>query len=149
MIFHKTYQRITPWWRFFTADFIQIEDWSEYTYIFGFDYEDDVARLTPSGELTAKVGFVHGASGLTVDHLPLGIFRKQLKSQRRGVCKHDLLYHLSQKGVFEGPKSKLIKSFADCMLRDDIITDGGWRGRATTWEFFVEKFGDAAWGPKG
>jgi len=143
--FHKTYKRITPWWRFFSADFEQIESWTEPTRIFGFEYEDEFAKISKAGFITAKIGFVHGASGPTVDYLPFGLFRKQLKSQKRGVCKHDLLYHMSKKGVFNGPRSNMIKSIADSMLVDDIIIDGGWDERADAWYFSVDHFGQSSW----
>lgn len=145
MDFHKTYERTTPWWRFFSADFKQIMEWLEPTRIFGFEYEDEFAKITKAGVITAKIGFIHGASGPTVDYLPFGIFRKQLKSQKRGVCKHDLIYYMAQKGVFKGPKSNLIKAIADSMLVDDIIIDGGWHERAEMWGFSVNHFGQSSW----
>lgn len=143
--FHKTYKRITPWWRFFSADFKQIAEWSEPTRIFGFEYEDRVSKITATGIVTAKVGFIHGASGPTIDYLPFGIFRKQLRSQKRGVCKHDLIYYIAQKGVFKGSRSGLIKDIADSTLADDIIMDGGWDERADIWEFSVDNFGQSSW----
>lgn len=147
MDFHETYKRITPWWRFFSADFEQIEDWTEQTRILGFEYEDEFAKINKAGMITAKVGFIHGASGPTVDYLPFGLFRRQLKSQKRGVCKHDLIYHMARKGVFKGPKSNYIKAIADSILVDDIVIDGGWHERAEIWGFALDHFSRSSWNP--
>tara|TARA_Y100000593_G_scaffold93711_1_gene189647 strand:- start:2917 stop:3372 length:456 start_codon:yes stop_codon:yes gene_type:complete len=143
--FHKKYKRCTPWWRFMTAEFKLLVDHSEQTPVMGFTYEDDKVRLTRHGILTIKPGFVFGASGPTFDRLPFGIFRKQMKSTRRGVCKHDAFYHISCMGVFRGPKSEYIRALTDNLLRDDILSDGGWKLRAEAWEETLEKFGDGSW----
>jgi hypothetical protein len=128
-----------------TAEFKMCDFHSEQTPIMNFEYEDDFVRLTRFGILTLKPGFIFGASGPTFDRLPFGFFRKQMRTTRRGVAKHDAVYYMSDQGVFKGPKSKYIKALSDSMLKDDIILDGGWEIRAEAWEKAVEEFGNGAW----
>jgi len=128
-----------------TANFKMCDFHSEQTPVMHFEYEDEFVRLTRFGVLTLKPGFVFGASGPTFDRLPFGILRKQMKATRRGVGKHDGFYYMSCKGVFKGPKSQYVKALSDNLLKDDIITDGGWEIRAEAWAEAVEEFGDGSW----
>lgn len=147
MNFHKKYKRTTPWWRCFTAEYKMIAMHSEKTGILGFEYEDNLVKLTKNGILTVYPDFPFSASGPTLDRI-FGFFKRRMRKIRRAVCFHDAGYYMSQMGVFEGAKSKYIKQKFDDMFYDMLIEDGVWSLRSKIWEKSVEKFGDSSWGLK-
>ena len=145
MNFHVKYKRVSRWWQWFTARFEMTAMHSEATPLKGFAYSDEFVELTPRGTLIIKPGFIFDASGPTLDWLPFGIFRRQMKSTRRAVCKHDAFYKMARAGVFNGEKSRYIKITVDRLLRDDIVMDGGLPVRAEIWEEGVEHLGGSSW----
>lgn len=143
-LFHRKYVRNTPWWRCFTAEYKMVAFHCEPTSVVGFDYDDEFVNIRKSGHITVKPGFVFGASGPTLDRF-FGFFRKRMRKIRRGVCFHDAGYYMSRKGVFVGPKSKIVKESFDNMFGDMMIADDVWDIRADTWEDAVKLAGDFSW----
>ena len=135
MYFRDTYQKITPWWRPITAQFITIDPHSVQTSILGHNIDCKFGALSPDGVLTTKRSFVFGASGPTWD----------TRSSHRGSCFHDLLYYMSKKGFFEGSNSLTVKAMADNLLFFHCLEDGMWEWRAEAWFKAVSSFGESSW----
>jgi putative lipase involved disintegration of autophagic bodies len=135
MYFHKKYKKITPWWRFVTAEFKLLYDHTRMTNIFGYSFEDDFVKLEKSGLLTVKDCFDWGASGPTID----------TESSREASLIHDAIYHLSNIGIFKGKKSDKMKELADELLYKICIENGMYKWRAKAWLKALDMFGDAAW----
>ena len=137
--FHKKYKRVNRFWQ--DAEFTLLEDVIIKTYIVGFEYEDDYAKLDKYGNLTVKKGFYFGASGCTFD----------TESCRLAACIHDALYWISQCGGFRRtyddhtPDDFAIRLEADMIFYDLCIDNGMYVWRANLWLHFLRRYGKKAW----
>lgn len=135
MNFHKKYKINTPWWRFITTEFELLYNHQRMTGLFNYDYDDEFVRIERNGMVTAKNGFIFGASGPTID----------TRSSREASCIHDAIYHLSKVGLFKGKDSDRMREIADELLFRVCIENSMWRLRAKVWLKVLDMFGGIAW----
>ncbi len=135
MDFHKKYKKTSSWWKFIRQEFQLLEDHSEYTGIFDYEYEDDLVKITKDSIITSKKTFQWGASFLTVD----------TPSTRRASCIHDAFFHLSDKGVFKGENSKNIMYTSNELLYKMCLEDGMYKWRAKMWKEALDAGSSLAW----
>jgi hypothetical protein len=123
MNFHKKYKKISPWWRFIRQEFKLLIPHTEKTSIYGYEYEDDLIKITKTGFVTIKENFTFGASGPTID----------TKSSRRGSGLHDGIFYISDQGVFKGPNSLAVMHQSNEEIYRLCIEDGMYKWRAKAW----------------
>ena len=138
MSFHDNYIRTNKWYHLY-SEFEMQASYTIQTDIVGFVFEDANVKLTIMGELTAKTGFLFGASGPCVDTV----------SSREGSCFHDCLYYISQQGGFDDARdNNKVRKRSDELIRDLCLKNGMLKIRAHTWYRTLRLLGESSWNDK-
>ena len=114
---HGIKYQILKAWHPISNDYELLREYSIQTNILGYDIDTEFMRLTPTGMLTARIGFPwNGPSGPTVD----------TETFMRGSLIHDLLYRLLRLLLLPW----WVRDYADALLYRVCLEDGMWKLRA-------------------